>query len=147
MNFFSKNQPSTIYESLGIDLSNLLDESFNLVSSDENSSKYEKICPKNKYMGVFAELSILCFNGTNHKNFIFTCRPFEFSRNVVPVIVEKIYSIYGKDDSGGGLYEREENIEFDEGYWMGRHWSDNKFPLACAIDYSDENGLMLTIWT
>ena len=147
MGIFTKQHPSTIYEALEIDLKNYPDDSFVQIDSEENRPTYQKIDCENKFMGIFKELTIICASGTDHKNFLFKCPSYEFNRNVIPVLIEKIYPIYGKDDSGDGLLTKEEKTEIDEGFWIGRNWNSEKYNPACAISYFEEDGLRLTIWT
>lgn len=147
MGFFTKKPPPTIFEVLGIDLTKYPDSSFILESNENDRELYKQSEMTSKYMGVFSELSILCFKGTNHKNFFFKSKPDEFTKRDLSTILEKIYSIYGKDDNDFGLYKKEDSEDIDDGFWLGRNWNSEKYSIACAISLNEEKELALTIWS
>ena len=137
----------TIFDVLGLDRK-YPDSTFIIDLTDENELRktYRKLETENKYLGVFSELTIYCFKGSNSKNFKLSCYSYEFNKYDLPDIIEKVYSIYGKDDSGQGLYTRADSEAIDNDLWTGRSWDAEKHPVACSINYSEEEGLSLTLW-
>ena len=145
--FWNKTKKSVI-DNLGLDLKILPDDTFiiNKCDTEENRTVYYRYDRNNKFFGVFPELTIYDFKAPG-KNYVFNCDIGEFEKYDVPKFIEKIVSIYGKDDSGEGLFVRNDMIQIDEGFWLGRTWQAEKHPDPCIVFYNDEDGLSFTIWT
>ena len=148
---FLKSQPKkSILEVLKIDLAIYPDDTFIIDRTNEDTDKtvYKKLELENKFFGIFSELTIHVFENITNKNYIFHAFSYEFDKYDLPDFIEKIVNVYGKDDSGLGLFSRNDSHQIDDGYWSGRTWQNrNKYPVDCAIDFDEENGLFFTIWT
>jgi hypothetical protein len=146
---FIKKPEKTILEALNIDLSKYPDESFIIDKTNPDKDKvvYRKLLIENKMFGIFSDISVITFNNLVGKNLIFHCYTYEFDKYDLPDFIIKIYDVYGKDDSGNGLYTRNDSEEIENDTWLGRTWQNDKFPIACAINYFEEDGLTFTIWT
>jgi len=147
MGFFSKKPKLGLKEIF--DLSKYPDDSFiaDKIHSADDRDVYVKFEPKNKFFGIFSELSIVCFKNTTGRNFIFKCYSYEFEKYNLPDLIQKIYNVYGKDDDGLGLYLRKDSDDIDKDFWLGRSWTNSRFPDAGGIYYTEEDGLSFTIWT
>jgi len=148
MGLFSSKPKKTLFEALNIDLNNLPDETFKIdrIHSDYGKVHHIKLDPENKYFGIFSWTTVIVFDRPG-KNIIFSCMPHEFDKYDLPPLIEKIHSIYGKDDDGKGIYSRQDSDEIIDEIWLGRSWTDNKYPIPCSIIYDIDQGLSLTIWT
>ncbi len=152
MGFFSRRveRPKrTAIDIFDFDLLSLPDESFKIdkIHTDETKTYYIKIKEDGKYLNIFSWLTVIVFNNSNSKNFIFKCFAYEFDKYDLPELILKIFNIYGNDDSKRGIYTRNDANEIDENMWSGRDFTSDRFTVACSLDYDDDEGLTFTIWT
>lgn len=145
--FLSKKSKS-VFDIFEDDVKILPDNSFvvDKIHSDENKTYFIKLCLENKYLGLFSFLTIIQFNNSSGKNFVFKCEPYEFDKYDLPEFIKKLIDILGKDDDGKGLYTRDDANQIDDNFWMGRSWTSNENE-SCMLNYNDEEGLSFTIWT
>jgi len=53
---------------------------------------------------------------------------------------------YGLDSMNNGKFNQNDKLDFEEGYWSGRMWTDDKHKNPVMISYDEESGLSLTVW-
>ena len=144
----------TVLDIIDINLSNYPNDSFSKLetkTSEEGttSTEYIKVYDQNELLGLFSELSVITFENSTAKNFIFNAGNGEdFPKQKLKKLVNSIFEIYGPDDMGEELFLNHEweEIEYEE-FWGGRMWQRDSLPVHCSIGYFDEDGLTFTIWT
>ncbi|AUC81097.1 hypothetical protein [Lacinutrix sp. Bg11-31] len=146
-----KSTPKTVFDLFEIDFKASPNESFITGNTDINESGDEisnfrkDLNPKE--CGLFDTLELKTFEGKANKNFIFTNFNFQKSDvNKVQKLVDQLYLFYGLDSMNNGKFNKNDNLDFQEDYWSGRMWTDEKHKNPAMISYDPESGLSLTIW-
>jgi hypothetical protein len=149
MGFFSKKTKPNLLEVLEIDLTKYPDDSFIIdkIHSTDDRTVYFNNEFENKFFGLFTELSILSFNNSAGRNFLFRCSTHEFDKYDLPDFIQKIYDVYGKDDNRKGPYIRQDSEDIEVDHWSGRNWMSDKLLYPCALSFDEVEGLSFTIWT
>lgn len=154
MGLFSSKPKKTVLDVIDVDLSKYPDETF-VKEFDVNASG-NKITEHFGYfnedvlvLNLFSQLKVVTFETTTGKNFIFRCPFFEeFKKSALSELVNSIYEVYGTDDSGYGRFSSDDWAQIkDDSFWLGRNWNSDKYSIACALGFDEEDGLSFTIWT
>lgn len=146
-----KTTPKTIFDLFQTDFKLSPDDSFITGNKEINESgdeitNYRKDLNPKEY-GLFDTLELKTFKEKSNKNFIFT--NFNFQKSdiyKVQKLVDQLYLFYGLDSTGSGKFNQNDKLDFQEGFWAGRMWTDEKYNIPAIMSYDSESGLGLTIW-
>lgn len=102
--------------------------------------------------GIFEEIEVRNIGGSCN-NIIFKANSLDkIPVNKVENLINKLHSIYGKDDDDKEKFSREDLQLFnDKDFYMlfGRSWMglENNLQYPCAVDIDKENNFInLTVW-
>ncbi len=145
-----KKEFSNIDELLGINLSDLPDDSFIVSEIIDNGHgdmirNYNCTDDKNIY-SLFNYIEIKKFIGKPNKNFVFSNKTFN-NMNKLKELINNLYQIYGYDDINSHKFTMQDELDIKSGYWSGRNWLNfDKFKTPIMISYDSNEGLSMTIF-
>lgn len=140
---------NSIDELLKTDLNNFDPEKYSK-GKDETNISGETV--KNYYdefvseeCGVFRYLNIKVFDNGSRNYIFYVYKPNKYKRDHLRRLVDNLYFIYGKDDSGKGKWQHHEDEEIDlDEFWTGRNWYKNS-PRNIRLGYDTDNGLHMSV--
>ena len=153
MGLFLNKAKETVLDAIDIDLSIYPDNSFTqeqCINKDgKNIINHYLYLEEGLLLNLFPQLMVITFDDSYDKNYIFRCPVFEeFKKSSLIELVNNISDVYGPDAMGNNKFSAEDWKQIKEGFWIGRNWMNDKYPITCLL-YFDQggNGLSFTIWT
>jgi hypothetical protein len=149
----SPENKKTAFDFFSFDFLKLPDESCTVLDAEFNSGAsvvlpfWKDLELDSEGEGLFDQLRINTFQNSNGKNYCFSQSTPKLNVVKFKALVDFYAGILGGDNSGKKSLTGDDIKEMQGGFWGGRFWDKSAHSNAVSINYYDDEGVSLTIFT
>lgn len=147
----SSSNINSPFDLFSVEFNSVPDDSFEIVEEGKTGEgttfkTYHKHL-STKENGLFETLEIVVFEDGG-KNFIFKGQSFSSSDiSSVKQLLNKLFMLYGTDDLNSGKFLENDQLDIQDGFWIGRMWNSDPYDPYLMFSGDIEEGWSLTMWT